>query len=76
MYVVGVLTQIQIEAVIGARIEELRLLEVGERSARMRTSYQDKRDELEALLLRIMGLGSVAEQAPHCVQLTAVHGDP
>lgn len=45
----------QIETIIRDRIDELRKLESGARPRSMLISYQDKRDELEALLLRIHG---------------------
>jgi hypothetical protein len=46
--------QSQIEKIIRERIDELRSLESTARH-RSLISYQDKRDELEALLLRIHG---------------------
>lgn len=46
----------QIETIIRDRIDELRKLESGARARSMLISYQDKRDELEALLLRIHGV--------------------
>jgi hypothetical protein len=45
-----------IETIIRDRIGELERLERGETSRRMQLSYQDKRDELEALLLRFHAL--------------------
>ncbi len=41
-----------IETIVRDRISELEKLEQSERSPRMRVSYQDKRDELQTLLLR------------------------
>jgi hypothetical protein len=51
--------QSQIETIILERIEELQRHEIGARLRCMKVSYQDKRDELEALLLRIHGLAMV-----------------
>lgn len=51
--------QSQIETIIRERIEELRRLEQGARHRSQEISYQDKRDELEALLLRIHGIAAV-----------------
>lgn len=48
--------QSQIEAIIQGRIEELRGLERTARHRSAAVSYQDKRDELEALLFRIHGI--------------------
>jgi len=42
-----------IEKIIQDRVQELRTLERAEHMLRVRTSLQDKRDELETLLLRI-----------------------
>lgn len=55
--------QTQIEAVINDRIEELRRLEAGASRA-SKVSYQDKRDELEALLFRLRGLAVAMRLAP------------
>lgn len=46
----------QVEKVIRDRIGELKELEAREHMLRVRTSLQDKRDELEALLLRLRGM--------------------
>lgn len=43
----------EIEAIIVDRINELRALEQSEHLHRLRIPFQDKRDELENLLLRI-----------------------
>lgn len=48
--------QNQIVTIIRDRIGELRQLEKTARPRSLVISYQDKRDELEALLLRIHGL--------------------
>lgn len=56
-----------IETIIRDRIGELERLERGETSRRMQLSYQDKRDELEALLLRfhaLRGTGSTGQGNP------------
>lgn len=53
-----------IETIVRDRISELQQLERSERSARMRVSYQDKRDELETLLLRIKILASPGRGDP------------
>jgi hypothetical protein len=52
--------QDQIEGIIRDRIGELQQLERSARPRSMAISYQDKRDELEALLLRIHGLSSMS----------------
>jgi len=52
------MNQEQIEIIIRERIEELRRLEQSARHRSHETSYQDKRDELEALLLRIHGMAA------------------
>jgi len=51
--------QDQIETIIRDRIGELRQLEKSARPRLLAISYQDKRDELEALLLRIHGLSAM-----------------
>lgn len=48
--------QNQLEKIIKERIEELRQLEKSARHRSLEVSYQDKRDELEALLFRIHGM--------------------
>lgn len=46
----------QLDKIINERIVELRQLESNARHRSLQISYQDKRDELEALLLRIHGV--------------------
>ena len=63
------MNQDQIETIIHDRIEELRRLEKTARHRSFEISYQDKRDELEALLLRIRGLSTAhtaVREAPSC----------
>lgn len=55
--------QSQIEKVILSRIQELRRLEAIEHQRAMKVSYQDKRDELEVLLLRIRWSGDIQATA-------------
>lgn len=47
-----------IERIVRDRISELEELERSERSSRMKISYQDKRDELQTLLLRFKMLAT------------------
>lgn len=54
------MSQAQIEKIIQDRIDELRTLEKAEHMVRAKTSLQDKRDELENLLLKIRALASVS----------------
>lgn len=56
--------QAQIETIIRDRIEELRALELTEHMHRLRLSLIDKRDELEALLLRIRALSTMQSRPP------------
>lgn len=49
----------QVEKIIRDRITELKGLETQEHMLRARTSLQDKRDELEGLLLRLRAMASV-----------------
>jgi DNA-binding TFAR19-related protein (PDSD5 family) len=51
--------QAEIERVINDRIKELLALERAERLNRLRVSFQDKRDELENLIIRIRAMGSL-----------------
>lgn len=52
----------QVEKVIRDRIDELKDLEAREHMLRARTSLQDKRDELEALLLRLRAMAVLSGQ--------------
>jgi hypothetical protein len=49
----------QIEKIIRDRIDELKSLEKTEHMVRVRISLQDKRDELETLLIRIRTMAAV-----------------
>ena len=53
------MNQDEIETIIQHRIQELRDLEAGEHLLRAKTTFQDKRDELEALLIRIHALAGL-----------------
>jgi len=48
------------ESIVRDRIEELRRLEEIEHSPRLRSTYQDRRVELEALLIRFHVVGQPA----------------
>jgi hypothetical protein len=51
--------QSELERVIKERIEELKQLEKSARHRSLAISYQDKRDELEALLIRVHGISAI-----------------
>jgi hypothetical protein len=53
------MNQTQIETIIRSRIAELQQFELDEHIGNKKVSYQDKRDELEAILLRIRCLAAV-----------------
>lgn len=50
----------QVEKIIQDRISELKDQEAREHMLRARTSLQDKRDELEGLLIRIRAMAAVS----------------
>lgn len=54
----------QVEKVIRDRIVELKDLEAREHMLRVRTSLQDKRDELEGLLLRLRAMAAISGVVP------------